>query len=417
LVLVDTPGLGSTNGLHERAIQQYIGEAVSCILCVTRTSQVGTDELAFVDRQRSLGQEFSLLVCQEALSNPSERQLLRQSLANQAGLDPHIPVPGCSAREGDFSGFQDVLARLETRKADLFRQYFAGALENFLKQAERLILQQLAGDTTGDQLLAKKKQIDKDLTRLKENFNSEQDCLLHDCRGPITSQVLATVGSYLRGRRQAYAQMLLSGQDVAPLLIADTRNACQLAIEQHLTPRFRKACDQLENQIDFGRFDGPLLDTNGSGGVKADSGVGGAVTGAVAGAAIGSMIPVIGTVVGGLIGGGVGLFASRSNQQSEAEGKAQEVIELVVSRLQISLPETVCTHASQFLVRMRDTLANRIDTKSENIAHIELQLSADTECKQLIKRRAEQAMTKIAELPEKEPATLIRVSKKENHVA
>lgn len=416
LVLVDTPGLGATNGLHECAIQQYIGEAVSCILCVTRTSQVGLDELAFIHRQRSLGQEFSLLVCQEALSNPSERQTLRQSLAVQAGLNPNIPVPGCSAREGDFSGFQDVLARLESKKADLFRQNFAGAIEHLLKQADRLICQQLSGDSSIDQLQEKKKQTDQDLARLEENFARERDCLLHDCHGPITRQLLATVNSYLRSRRQAYAQMLLSSQSIGPLLTADTRNACQLAIEQYLTPRFREACRQLKSEIDLGTFDDPLLDGNSPGCMQSDSKVGAAATGAAIGFAIGSMVPVIGNVVGGLIGGIACLFASRSHNESKAEGTAQEAIELVISRLQGSLPETVSRHASQFLSKVRASLATRIDAQRENLVRIEQQLVANAERRDEIKRRAEQALTKIAELT-KEQAVLTTISRRENHVA
>lgn len=417
LVLVDTPGLGATNGLHERAIQQYIGEAVSCILCVTRTSQVGIDELAFIDRQRSLGQEFSLLVCQEALSNPSERQSLRQSLAAQAGLDPSIPVPGCSAREGDFSGFQDVLTRLESRKADLFRRSFAAALDHLLKQADQLIRQQLAGDTTADQLQEKKGQIDKELARLEVNFKREQDSLLRDCHGPISRQIVATVSGYLRGRRQAYAQMLLGGQSIGPLLTADARNACQLAIEQHLTPRFQKSCNELESQIDVGAFDGPSLEGNGPSGIETNSNLGGAAAGAAAGAAIGSMIPVIGTVIGGLIGGVLGLFASQSRKESEAEGKAQEAIELVVGCLRNSLPETVGAQASRFLTKIRDTLATRIAAQRENLTRIEQQLAADTERKKQIESRAEQALTRIAKLTEKQAATLTTTSRRENHVA
>lgn len=141
------------------------------------------------------------------------------------------------------------------------------------------------------------------------------------------------------------------------------------------------------------------------------------MVGATAGAAIGSMIPVIGTVIGGLIGGALGLFASRSSKESEAEGKAQEAIELVVSCLRNSLPETVGAHASRFLTKMRDTLAIRIAAQRENLTRIEQQLAADTERKEHIERRAEQALTRIAELIEKQTATLTTTSKRENHVA
>lgn len=417
LVLVDTPGLGSHNDLHERAIQQYIGEAVSCILCVTRTSQVGSDELAFIDRQRSLGQEFLLLVCQEALSNPSERQALRRSLATQIGQDPGSVVPGCSAKEGDLSGFQDLLALLETRKAELFCQYFADGLNNTLKLAERLIRQQLAGDTSIDQLQDKKKQIDSEMARVKDNFDREQEQLLRDCNGPITRQILATVSNYLRSRRHAYTQLLLHSQGIGALLTADASNACQLAFEQHLTPRFREACRQLESQIDFGIFGGVSFDSNAPAGLSADAGISSTVTGSVVGAAIGTLLPGIGTVVGGIIGGGFGSFASRSSKASEAEGIAQKAIERVIDQLQHSLPEVVGARASQILEKLHDAFADRINTQSENLVQIEQQMLADAEHKRQLKRRAEQALAKVSELTG-QPVTALNTSEgRESHVA
>ncbi|MGV8842786.1 MAG: patatin-like phospholipase family protein [Pseudomonas sp.] len=400
LVLVDTPGLNSNNGQHERALQQYIGEAVSCILCVTRLSQVGIGELAFLDRQRSLGQEFSLLVCQEALNNPQQRETLRRSLAEQADLDPSQPVRGCSAREGDLSGFEDLLAYLETQKASLFHERFAPQVKVLLAQAGHLIRQQLALDTSAEQLLEQRKTIDKGMARLEENFAREQDSLLRDCHGSITREVLATVNSYLRSRRKSYAQMLLGGQGIGPLLTADARNACQLAIEQNLTPRFKEACQSLASHIALGAFGGPLLTGDGPSGIEARQGIGGAAAGAAAGAAIGSILPALGTLIGGALGGLIGLFASRSRKENEAEGKANDAIESIIGQLQSAIPETLDKHARQFLTDMRDKIAAQLAAQRENLERIEQQLAADCELKQQIQSKAEQALASVARLLE-----------------
>lgn len=398
LVLVDTPGLGSSNGQHERALQQYIGEGVACILCVTRIGLIGSSERAFIDRQRSLGQDFSLLVCQEALNTPSQREMLRRQLAEQAGLDPDQPVRGCSAREGDLHGFADLLAELEARKRGLFMQQLAPRVRHLLAQARQLIRQQLLQDTSQEQLLEQRRMLDKNMARLESNFVEEQESLLRDCRGPITRQVLVTVNSYLRSRLGAYAQMLLAGQGIGPLLIADARNACQLAIEQNLTPRFQEACQQLGNHIEFGGMNGPLLAGDGADAVEGSLGVGGAAAGAAAGAAIGSMVPLIGTAIGGILGGLLGFFASRGSKQSEAEGKANEAIESVIAQLNSLIPDTLDQHARQFLGDMRDRITTQLNAQRENLGRIEQQLQADYERKQQIQHKAEQALTSIAAL-------------------
>lgn len=402
LVLVDTPGLGSNNGQHERALEQYIGEAVSCILCVTRISQVGIDELAFIDRQRSLGQTFSLLVCQEALSSRQQREPLRSSLTALAGLDPSQPTRGCSAREGELSGFEDLLAGLETQKATLFQERFAAQIKALLVQAERLIRQQLAMDTSAEQLLDQQKILGKGMARLEDNYSNEKENLLRDCRGLISHQVLATVNSHLRSLRQVYKQMLLAGQGIGPRLTADARNACQLAIEQNLTPRFKDACQRLGSHIEFSAVDGPQLSGDGPAGIEADHGFSASAAGAAAGAAICTVLPGIGTVVGAVVGavvGGLfGLFASRSKKESEAEGKANDAIETVISQLQSVIPDMLDKLARQFISDMYDRLAAQLATQRENLELIEQQLMADRDRKQQIQHKAEQALNSVARL-------------------
>lgn len=398
LVLVDTPGLGSNNGQHIRALEQYIGEAVSCILCVTRISQVGIDELAFIDRQRSLGQTFSLLVCQEALNNRLQRQSLRRSLAEQAGLDPNERLHGCSAGEGDLSGFEDLLAGFEVQKESLFRERFAPQVKALLAQAEALIRQQLATDTSAERLLEQQKSLDKGMARLEDNYANEQDSLLRDCRGPISQQVLATVKSYLRSRRDAYKQMLVAGQGIGPLLTADARNACQLAIEQNLTPRLKDACQRLGSHIEFGAFAGPHISGDGPAGMDSDQGFNASAAGAAAGAAIGSLLPAIGTLIGGVIGSLLGAFASRGSKEGEAEGRAKEAIETVIHQLQGVIPDTLDQHARQFIDGMREKLATQLAAQRENLERIEQQLEADRERKQQARHTAERALKKVGQL-------------------
>lgn len=402
LILVDTPGFGSGRGDHERALQQYIGEGVASILCVTRISQVGIDELGFINRQRSLGQDFSLLVCQEAFNTPSQRDQLRRQLAEQAGLESRQLVRGCSAREGDLSGFDDLLARLETRKADLFHANLAPRVQALLARAEQLIRKQLALDATQDQLRDQRRQIDRSRSRLDQNFRDERDRLLRDCRGSVTGQVIATVNSYLRSRRSAYAGMLLAGQGIGPLLTADARNASQLAVEQCLTPRFKSSCQNLGSHVELDGGDAPLLAGADAAGLESDNGLGGPAAGAAAGAAIGSMLPVIGTLVGGLIGGLVGFFGSRSSKESEAEGKASEAVESIIRQLEAALPDFLEQQASRFIDRMHARISAQLDAQQQNIERIDEQISADEQRRSQVKARAEQALGQVAALLEQQ---------------
>ena len=339
-----------------------------------------------------------MLVCQEALNTPSERQVLRQKLAEQAGVNTNQSVRGCSAREGELGGFEDLLAHLEDRKADLFHQHLAPLVRQLLTRAERLIRQQLKLDTSRDDLLEQRKLLERNRARLEENYASEHESLLRDVHGPIARQLLATVGEYLLSRRSAYAQMLLAGQSIGALLTADARNACELAIEQKLTPRFKEACQNLGKHIESGTFEGPHLTGQDTGGVEQDTGIGGAAAAAAAGVAIGFIIPGLGSLIGGLIGGAIGFFTSRGSKQSEAETRANEDIELILSQLQSTLPVLLEKQASQFLANMHEKINAQLEEQRENINRIDEQLSADEERRQQIKKQAEKALNRVAEM-------------------
>lgn len=159
IILVDTPGLESSKGEHERALAQYVEQSVVFVLCVNR-SHLGESESRFVDRLHSLGQDFAVLICQEDLINRSQRDSVRHTIGEQAKIDSALQlVRGCSAQEGDLAGFRDILANFEQQKSSLFQQRFAGSIVSLVQRAESLIRQQLAADTNAQSLRVRQEEI------------------------------------------------------------------------------------------------------------------------------------------------------------------------------------------------------------------------------------------------------------------
>lgn len=411
LVLVDTPGLGSNENLHVEALKNYLGEGVAYILCITRLSQVGQDELAFIQRQRALGQGFSVLVCQEDLNNNRERETMRRTAREQAGLDDDELVCGCSAREDKLTGFADILAHIEQQKAALFQGSMVPKVEGLIKEAERLIKQQLAADNSADTLKDKKAQIAKSMTAVQEGFVEEERELLRDCSGVITRQVTAAIGSFLRGRRSSYAAQLLAGQAIGAMLAADAQSAFQLAAAQSLTPRLEEAARTLGKQVLPGVI-GPISLSAGTlGGIDANgNSLGGAAAGAAASAAAGSVIPVLGTalgaVIGAVIGGLLGFFASRSSQQSEAEGQANQGIDAVIAQMQSLIAPAMENQARQFLTSIRQQIEKQLETENENVERIEQQLKAGAAQRLAVEQKAQAALETVRQLLPQQTETI-----------
>lgn len=393
LVLVDTPGLGSNNGHHEQALQQYIGEAVSCILCTTRTSLIGVEELAFINRQRSLGQKFYLLMCQEALSPKDQRKKLRDTVAEQAGGTQS--VHGCSALEGDLKGFNDLLIILEHHKLDLFRERFLPQVKRLLEMADRLIIEQFDPEGGSDRLLEQKKLLHLRSERLSEKFADEQIDLARACGERASHQVLAVVASFLRSRKAAYVDYLTRGHNLGPLLTADTRNACQLAFERSLRPHFEEAGRRLGASVETPALELPHICVIGSG--AADDSKASATTDTVAGTFIRNMLPVAGNLVGGLVDGIINHLVLRGIRESNAATRVDTAIEAVLAELQTAVPKALEKQTRQFLECLYNAITAELATYRENLELIEQQLDKDRKTRSEIGQQTRLALETISQ--------------------
>jgi predicted acylesterase/phospholipase RssA len=417
LVVVDTPGIGSVNIDHDSALAHYLGDGVLFILCANR-GQVGTEELAFIRRQKQLGQEFSLLVCQEDLNNPSERESLQRSLAEQAGLAQGQLVRGCSAQDRNLAGFDDLLAHVERSKTALFAGRHRPLVEELVQRAERLLAQTLSAPDDAE-LRQRLARINSSMAALDGAFRREEQAFLSDCAGSVARTVVAEVGSFMRARRSAYAQRLEDEQEIRNLVVADAQNAFELATRKHFSARLDRAAQVIEQQADIGRIgtldlgagDGPST-AAGAGGLGDAAWTGaraaaGALLGAAApaasvggsaamfGAAAGSVLPGIGTAIGAVLGGLVGAFLLGKGKRVTSESRAAEAIELVCTQVEAQAVRLLEAQAREALVGLRRQLEGRLETERENLARIEEMLQEHASKKDEMKKRAGAALAQV----------------------
>jgi len=417
LVVVDTPGIGSVNIDHDTALAHYLGDGVLFILCANR-GQVGTEELAFIRRQKQLGQEFSLLVCQEDLNNPSERESLQRSLAQQAGLAQGQLVRGCSAQDRNLAGFDDLLAHVERSKTALFAARHRPLVEGLVQRAERLIEQTVSAPD--DAMLRERLvRINNAMAALDGAFQREEQAFLSDCAGSVARAVVAEVGSFMRARRSAYAQRLEAEQEIRSLVVADAQNAFELATRKHFSARLDAAARVIEQQadlgqigtLDFGSVDGQST-AAGAGGTGNTAraaafaaagrffgatgpaaGVGGSA--AMFGAAAGSVFPGIGTAIGTVLGGLIGSFLLGKVTHVTAESRAAEAIELVCFQVEGQAPKLLEAQAREALTGLRRQLVDRLDTEREQLARIEDMLREHASKKDDMRKRAGAALAQV----------------------
>lgn len=405
IVIVDTPGLSAHDARHTEAVSNYLGDGVMFILCVSPDSTLGLEELAFVNRQRSLGQSFHLLMCKEDLLAPGERDHAMRVLIEQAGLAPEQLARRVSSTKGTLEGFTDILAAIETGKGALFAARFAPAISQLVTQAERLLRQRLAQDIEPDELRARQHALRQGMAQVARSFDDESVDACHDARGPIARAVREDVGNYLRSREDDYADALAAGQDPAATLVADTRNAVQLSAETHLPPRLLQAAERIGEQVGRARTD---LD-------ECAISIGDMQLGEAQHDNLGNTllqlaplaltkIPTIhpfataAKVVLPLL---IMLFAQshkEARRKEQARAKAAQAIAQSVQQLDGYLPAALETRTQDFLAALRTQLETRLETDRQNLERLEDELRQSLETRQHMEARLRAALAALTEL-------------------
>lgn len=421
LVVVDTPGIGSVNIDHDAALAHYLGDGVLFILCANR-GQIGNEERAFVERQKQLGQAFSLLVCQEDLNNASEREALQRSLAEQAGLAKDQLVRGCSAKERRLAGFDDLLAHVDRSKAGLFVRRHGPLVEALVQRARQLLAQTLAASDDAA-LRERMAQIGAAMESLDSRFRREEQAFLADCTGIVARAVVADVRSFMRNRRSAYAERIAAEQEFRSLVLADAQNAFELATGTHFTARLERLARVLAHDVDIGQIGTLELGAGADGEHKsglsdlaagvARAGAGataGALLGAAApvagiggsaalfGAAAGSLLPGLGTLIGAALGGLLGHFLIGKGQRVSAEDHAAEAIELICGQVDMQAAALLDAQARTALDSLHGQLRARLDSEREQVGRIEALLQEHAAKKDDLQARATAALDRLGDV-------------------
>lgn len=391
LVVVDTPGLGSNQLDHDTALAHYLGDSVLFILCANR-GQIGVDELGFIQRQRQLGQEFSLLVCQEDLNNAGERESLQQSLAAQAGLAQGQMVRGCSARDRNLSGFDDLLAHVERRKTGLFASRHRPAVSQLLQRARQLLAQALDG--ASDAVLHERAvRIGEAMRALDSGCAQAESALLADCAGTLAQLVVADVGSFMRGRRADYERRVEQKTDIAAALAADAQNAFELAVRKHFGPRLQHAAEALEQQVDIGMIGAVDVAPAGMGNTR-----GGGMFGASAmNLSFTSAVKFLGVgpALGIAVLSGISKLFVRSNERAQIAAAVNRAIEQVCTEVDAQAPGLLQAQARSAMANLRLQVEARLETDRDQVARIEGQLQEHAAKREATKKRTDAALAKV----------------------
>lgn len=399
LILVDTPGLESNVGSHEKALRQYSGTVNSSfILCASR-NHLGEAERQFVLRQSMYSKPVSLLVCQEDLILQHERLAVRDTIAQQAEIDlEYSIVRGCSAHTGDLKGLSDILNHIEEQKTHLFDQIFTEQVNGLLELANNNLEQQLSVDDSREQLQQRQQQIAVAQQQLQQAYEKQKTLLLGAARGRLANEVCDTIQRVLDTRRDTYYHMARNEPEALTATIeADVQNSFELAVEQSVFPAIRHAADMLESalvlQHEQALSSGQLVTHSGAA-AKNNYGlqIGGGL-GVGASVLLGLTMPLL-----ALPGMAIGWFFGEQIKANQARQAVDQQLVQVFSTVRSSMPERLAAMVDHWFAQIFHSTQQRVVAEQDKITAIEQQLDSDSHARTELRDRLNTACTEIKKI-------------------
>lgn len=396
LVLVDTPGLESNVGSHEKALRQYSGTVYSSfILCASR-NHLGEAERQFVLRQSMYGKPVSLLVCQEDLTLERDRLAVREAIAKQAEIDhEHGFIRGCSAHEGNLKGLSDILNHIEEQKTYLFDQAFTGQINGFFELASQNLEQQLAVDDSREKLQQRKQQIIVAQQELEQEYEKQRILLMGSARGRLANEVCDTIQQVLYARKDSYYKIARNDSDgVISAIEADVQNSFELAVEQAVFPAVRHAAANLESAVvlqhEQALLSGQLVVHESS---EATNHYGGHIGGGLGFGAswlMGLSFPIL--VLPGIVGGW--LLGERMKENQTRHIVDQQLVQ-VLSVVRGNIPERLSGMVEQWFAQIFNGTQQKIRAEQDKIVAIEQQLDSDHQARAELRDRLNAAIAEM----------------------
>lgn len=399
LILVDTPGLESNVGSHEKVLRQYSGTVNSSfVLCASR-NHLGEAERQFVLRQDMYGKPVSLLVCQEDLTLQHERLAVRDTIAQQAEIDRDYGlVRGCSAHTGDLKGLSDILNHIEEQKTHLFDQVFTEQVNGLLELANSNLEQQLSADDSREQLQQRQQQIAVVQQQLQQAYEKQKTLLLAAARGRLANEVCDMVQQALDARKDTYCHMARNEPAALTATIeADVQNSFELAVENSVFPAIRHAAAMLESAIvlqhEQALSSGQLVvhatpEAKNNYGLQIGGGLG-----VGASALLGLTMPFL-----ALPGMAIGWFLGEQMKSNQAREAVDQQLVQVFSTVRGSIPERLVSMVDHWFAQIFHSTQQRVVAEQDKITAIEQQLDADHQARAALRDCLHTACTEIKKI-------------------
>lgn len=168
VVLVDTPGLSSSDPKHQQVLADFIPHADAILLVVDINQSITKSLTRFVQNMNLVGRRIYLVVTKCDTKSPSEKQAIVDYIKSTSELKLR-GVACVSANKGDYQEFLELVGTIEKEKSQILQQVNETRQKQICEELRKR-LSELLNETTDNQLEQNIKKCEKELKEIKENI-------------------------------------------------------------------------------------------------------------------------------------------------------------------------------------------------------------------------------------------------------
>ena len=187
IILVDTPGLSSSDPRHKQTLVDFLPQADGILLVVDVNAQLTRSLTEFVESMKLARRPVFLIITKCATKPASEIEHVRKYIAENCNLSLNM-VACVSAQEGDLSQLRDLLANVQQEKGRILTEVNTHRIKGIVSRMISGMDELLKASSSDEELKEAIKEKEKELQQIDRKIEK----IMYDAQDDIEDEQRVT---------------------------------------------------------------------------------------------------------------------------------------------------------------------------------------------------------------------------------
>jgi GTPase SAR1 family protein len=268
IILVDTPGLSSSDPRHKQTLVDFLPQADGILLVVDVNAQLTRSLTEFVDSMKLARRPVFLVITQCAAKPTSEIERVRKYIAENCNLSLNM-VACVSAKEGDLSQLCDLLAAVQQEKGRILTEVNTHRIKEIVRRMisgmDELLKASSSDEKLEEAIRAKERelrQIDRNIEKIVSDAQDDIEDEQRSVTRMFQENVSARLDSIVAGKSENFnVEAVTAINSTASICLSEFKNKVTTVVQRKTAELERS--DDNSNFQSFGGIDMSSLSVSG----------------------------------------------------------------------------------------------------------------------------------------------------------